>query len=263
MTKIRRYTIPSAAALAVAAGLGLATAPAQAAAVVRYFNGSTFGTAPLTLTQLFNSGAFIEVDEDGNGTFDKKFSNWVNGNTKDPNNPDLFTQTLSNGVTVTGFGSALSAGLQYDLTNFSRTGGALLSLSGTFSYKAESINPGAFKISGVKLDLTNATATAGVGAAAVAAVDDMYSTFVPPDNNVSRSSAVPSVLSDSTSGPLVSQVDVMSQLGLFAQGPGTKTVEIKQFKQTFSQVVIPEPGTVAGLLVAGGLGLAMKRKQQG
>ncbi|CCI17058.1 exported hypothetical protein [Microcystis aeruginosa PCC 9807] len=260
MTKIRRYTIPSAAVLAVAAGLGLATAPAQAAAVVRYFNGSTFGATPLTLTQLFTSGAFIEVDEDGNGTFDKRFSNWVNGNKEDPNNPDLFTQTLSNGVTVTGFGSALSAGLQYDLTNFSRTGTTLLSLTGTFSYKAESINPGAFKISGVKLDLTNATATGGISNGA--AVDDMYSAFVPASNNVAKSSTGTNTPSDSTSGPLVSQVDVMSQLGLFAFGSGNKTVEIKQFKQTFSQVVIPEPGTVVGLLAAGGLGLAMKRRQK-
>ena len=255
MTKIRRYTIPSAAVLAVAAGLGLATAPAQAAAIVRYFDGSTLGTAPLTLTQLFNSGAFIEVDEDGNGTFDKRFSNWKND---DPDNP--FTPTLSNGVTVTGFGSALSAGLQYDLTNFSRTGTSTLSLNATFSYKAESINPGAVKISGVKLDLTNATATGGF--VNNAGVNDMYSTFTPPDNNVFQSSTSPSSLSDSTSGPLVSQVDVMSQLSLYAQGSGSKTVEIKQFKQTFSQVVIPEPGTVAGLLVAGGLGLAMKRRQK-
>ena len=257
MTKIGRYTIPSAAALAVAAGLGLATAPAQAAAIVRYFDGSTFGQAPLTLTQLFTSGAFIEVDEDGNGTFDKRFSNWKND---DPNN-NPFTPTLSNGVTVTGFGSALSAGLQYDLTNFSRTGTGSLTLAGTFSYKAESINPGAFKISGVKLDLTNATATGGSSNGAV--VDDMYSTFAPPNNNVVKSSTGTNTPSDSTSGPLVSQVDVMSQLSLFAVGTGSKTVEIKQFKQTFSQVVIPEPGTVAGLLVAGGLGLAMKRKQQG
>ncbi|BCU09585.1 PEP-CTERM sorting domain-containing protein [Microcystis aeruginosa] len=255
MTKIRRYTIPSAAVLAVAAGLGLATAPAQAAAIVQYFNGSTFGAAPLTLTQLFTSGALIEVDEDGNGTFDKRFSNWKN----DLNTP--FTSTLSDGVTVTGFGSALSAGLQYDLTNFSKTGTGSFGLNATFSYKAESINPGAFKISGVKLDLTNATATGGLSNGA--AVNDMYSTFAPPDNNVVKSSTLPSVLSDSTSGPLVSQVDVMSQLNLFAVGSGSKTVEIKQFKQTFSQVVIPEPGTVAGLLVAGGLGLAMKRKQQG
>ena len=256
MTKIRKYTIPSAAALAVAAGLGLATAPAQAAAIVRYFNGSSFGAAPLTLTQLFTSGAFIEVDEDGNGTFDKRFSNWKN----DVDTP--FTSTLSDGVTVTGFGSALSAGLQYDLTNFSRTGTSLLTLSGTFSYKAESINPGAFKISGVKLDLTNATATAGVTAAAVAAVNDIYSTFTPPDNSVFQSSTVAPVLSDSTSGPLVSQVDVKSELGLFAQGSGSKTVAIAQFKQTFSQVAIPEPGTVAGILAVGGLGLAMKRRQK-
>ncbi len=40
MTKLLRFTIPSAAALAVATALGLATAPAQAAAVVTY-NGCT------------------------------------------------------------------------------------------------------------------------------------------------------------------------------------------------------------------------------
>jgi hypothetical protein len=41
------------------------------------------------------------------------------------------------------------------------------------------------------------------------------------------------------------------------------TSQITSFSQTFTQVVIPEPGTVVGLLVVGGLGLAMKRKQQG
>ena len=253
MTKIRRYTIPSAAALVVAAGLGLATAPAQAAAVVRYFNGSTFGTTPLTLTQLFTSGAFIEIDEDGNGIFDKRFRNWVNDG-------GSFTQTLSDGVTVTGFGSALSAGLQYDLTNFSRTGTPAINLGAALSYTAEAINPGAIKISGVKLDLTDATATGGSSNGA--AIDDMYDAFIPPNNNVSQSSSTPSVLTDSTSGPLVSQVNVMTQLGIFASGTGSKTVAIRQFKQTFSQVVIPEPGTVVGLLAVGGLGLAMKRRQK-
>ena len=253
MTKIRRYTIPSAAALVVAAGLGLATAPAQAAAVVRYFNGSTFGTTPLTLTQLFTSGAFIEIDEDGNGIFDKRFRNWVNDG-------GSFTQTLSDGVTVTGFGSALSAGLQYDLTNFSGTGTGTINLGAKLSYTAEAINPGAIKISGVKLDLTDATATGGTNNAA--SVDDLYDAFSPPDNNVSKSSTGMTTLTDSTSGPLVSQVNVMTQLGIFASGGGSKTVAIRQFKQTFSQVVIPEPGTVVGLLAVGGLGLAMKRRQK-
>jgi hypothetical protein len=253
MTKIRRYTIPSAAALVVAAGLGLATAPAQAAAVVRYFNGSTFGMTPLTLTQLFTSGAFIEIDEDGNGIFDKRFRNWVNDG-------GSFTQTLSDGVTVTGFGSALSAGLQYDLTNFSRTGTPAINLGAALSYTAEAINPGAIKISGVKLDLTDATATGGTNNAA--SVDDLYDAFSPPDNNVSKSSTGMTTLTDSTSGPLVSQVNVMTQLGIFASGGGSKTVAIRQFKQTFSQVVIPEPGTVVGLLAVGGLGLAMKRRQK-
>jgi hypothetical protein len=222
--------------------------------VVRYFNGSSFGTTPLTLTQLFTSGAFIEIDEDGNGIFDKRFRNWVNS-TNDP-----FTPILSSGVTVTGFGSALSAGLQYDLTNFSGTGTGTINLGAKLSYTAEAINPGAIKISGVKLDLTDATATGGTNNAA--SVDDLYDAFSPPDNNVSKSSTGMTTLTDSTSGPLVSQVNVMTQLGIFASGGGSKTVAIRQFKQTFSQVVIPEPGTVVGLLAVGGLGLAMKRRQK-
>jgi hypothetical protein len=168
---------------------------------------------------------------------------------------------LSSGVTVTGFGSALSAGLQYDLTNFSVSGtGFNLFLGAKLSYTAEAINPGAIKISGVKLDLTNATATGGSNNAA--SVGDMYNAFTPPNNSVSKSSTAPSVMTDSTSGPLVSQVNVMTQLGIFASGTGSKTVAIRQFKQTFSQVVIPEPGTVVGLLAVGGLGLAMKRRQK-
>jgi hypothetical protein len=40
------------------------------------------------------------------------------------------------------------------------------------------------------------------------------------------------------------------------------TASVTSFSQTFTQVVIPEPGTVVGVLAVGGLGLAMKRRQK-
>jgi hypothetical protein len=125
MTKLLRFTIPSAAA----AVLGLATAPAQAAAVVRYFNGTSFGTTPLTLTQLFTSGAFIEIDEDGNGTIEKTFSNWKNYDfSKSPNantlgDPKGDIQVSATGTYIPGVsGSAtlnytIVGGLNIRLTN--------------------------------------------------------------------------------------------------------------------------------------------------
>ncbi|MFN9735949.1 MAG: PEP-CTERM sorting domain-containing protein, partial [Microcystis sp.] len=65
MTKLLRFTIPSAAA----AVLGLTTAPAQAAMVT--YPGCA-STSFCTLTELLAGGS-ISVDEDGNGTIEKVF----------------------------------------------------------------------------------------------------------------------------------------------------------------------------------------------
>jgi hypothetical protein len=56
----------------------------------------------------------------------------------------------------------------------------------------------------------------------------------------------------------------MNNLSLSARRTNTVlgTANITSFSQTFNQVVIPEPGTVVGLLAVGGLGLAMKRRQK-
>ncbi|WP_186814361.1 PEP-CTERM sorting domain-containing protein [Microcystis aeruginosa] len=46
-------------------------------------------------------------------------------------------------------------------------------------------------------------------------------------------------------------------------GTSNGTANVRQFQVTFGQrFTIPEPGTVVGLLAAGGLGLAMKRRQK-
>jgi len=45
--------------------------------------------------------------------------------------------------------------------------------------------------------------------------------------------------------------------------PPAGSAQLKSFSLTFAQSTrVPEPGTVAGLLAVGGLGLAMKRRQQ-
>jgi hypothetical protein len=258
MTKLLRFTIPS----AVAALLGLATAPVQAAAMIEYFDGTSMVVGPITLTNLFNSGAYIKIDEDGDGTFDKLFDQWINGK----NGMNIIPSMVSDDVTVTGFGSTLSAGLQYD------AGPAAFSqnFSADFGYTL-TVLPPKLLLSGAKLELTSSTATGGVvnlvqitggftAPVVPAGGTGVYDSNIPNLQPAVLTSSVvftPAVLSTSVSSMLNG-----SAVGIPALGLPEGTSKISQFKQTFTQIAIPEPGTVVGLLAAGGLGLAMKRRQK-
>jgi len=261
MTKILRFTIPSAAALSVAAGVSLATAPAQAAAIIEYFDGTNVVGGPITLTKLFNSGAYIKIDEDGNGTFDKLFDKWINGK----NGMNIIPSMVSNEVTVTGFGSTLSAGLQYD------AGPAAFSqnFAADFGYTL-TVLPPRLLLSGAKLQLTSSTATGGL--VNLVQITGAFTAPVVPASGTgvldSNITGTPDMLTSSvvfTPVALSTSVSTMlngSAIGIPSLGVPQGTSKISQFKQTFTQMAIPEPGTVVGLLVAGGLGLAMKRRQK-
>jgi hypothetical protein len=82
-------------------------------------------------------------------------------------------------------------------------------------------------------------------------------------NNGGGATVPPIVTSPLASlAPSPSMINVSVASNVFGASNGTANV--RQFKLTFGQrFTIPEPGTVVGLLVVGGLGLAMKRKQQG
>jgi hypothetical protein len=253
MTKLLRFTIPS----AVAALLGLATAPVQAAAIIEYFDGTNVVGGPITLTQLFNSGAYIKIDENGDGTFDKLFDEWINGNA----GMNIIPLNVSNAVTVTGFGSTLSAGLQYDAgaPAFSQN------FTSSFGYNL-TVLPTTLRLAEAKLELQNSTATGGL-INLVQIMDDFSEPTVPTSLTVVDSNVVPDVLTASAVFPgLPVSTSVSTMLnGSAVMGPGGPGISvISQFKQTFTQTqfAIPEPGTVVGLLAAGGLGLAMKRRQK-
>lgn len=256
MTKVRKYTISSAAALAVTAGVSLVTVPAEAAAIVTYTGCAS--TSFCTLTELFAGGS-IKIDENGDNTFDKLFDTWTNGK----GGMDTIPSMVSDAVTVTGFGTPSSAGLQYD------AGAAAFSQNFTaaFGYKVTAISPFVAGIVGAKLDLTNSTATGGT-INAVQIQDGYTGSFGTANNQVLDSNMAPDMLTSSTSWTTASPVNVSTMLNGTAfgltppLGPGPGTSKITQFRQTFSQAAIPEPGTVVGLLVVSSLGLGMKRKQK-
>jgi hypothetical protein len=265
MTKLLRYTIPSAAALAVATALGLATAPAQAGMV-------TTGCAAInsfcTLTELLNGG-FIEVDEDGNGTIEKTFSNWKNYDfSKSPNantlvNPEGDIQVSATGTYIPGVSG--SATLNYTVVNNALllepplpTGNAV-SWSATVYFEFDVTSAQYVPIIEQTDKLTGASVVGPTSGTT------SYASF----NNTTLSSDNMSMMTDTmVISPPSTTVMIGNTLDLRARRirtptPLVGTSQITSFSQTFTQVVIPEPGTVVGLLVVGGLGLAMKRKQQG
>jgi hypothetical protein len=260
MTKIRRYTIPSAAALVVAAGLGLATAPAQAAAVVTY-NGCA-STSFCTLAELVDGGGSISVDEDGNGTIEKTFGNWTNYNFfKNP--PTIPVTDPKNNIQVSATGTYIpgvsgSATLNYTVLNNALNLApsiANVTWSAGISFDFTVTSAGYVPMVERKDALTSASTT---GTASNMAMFNAASIM-------GNQTATPtSPVTDIMPFPETTTYTAMNNLSLSARRTTTVpgTASLTSFSQTFTQVVIPEPGTVVGLLAVGGLGLAMKRRQK-
>jgi len=261
MTKLLRYTIPSAAALAVATALGLATAPAQAAAVVTY-TGCASGSF-CTLTELLNGGS-IKVDEDGNGTIEKIFGNWMNYEfTKAPMaNP--VTDPLANiQVSATGTyipGVSGSATLNYTIVgglNIAPPSGNANWNAG-FTFEFDITSAGYVPMTGQIDAITNASVT-GPTTGTPSSVSFNGASIT---GSVSATPSTPAI--DIMTFPATNTLAIMNNMSLLARRTTTVpgTASVTTFSQTFTQVVIPEPGTVVGLLAVGGLGLAMKRRQK-
>lgn len=267
MTKIGRYTIPSAAALAVAAGLGLATAPAQAAAIVTY-NGCGAGATYCTLTQLLAGGS-ITVDEDGNGTIEKTFANWGNYDFMPSGAGNTLSDPASNiRVSATGTyipGVSGSATLNYTVVNNALKLAPTLPVGNALSWSA--VVDFTFDITSAGYVPITEQIDKLTGAAVVGPTSGTtsYASF----NNTTLDSSGTSMMTDTIAlSPPTTTLMVGNTLDLRARRVKIPapvivgTSEITSFSQTFKQIVIPEPGTVVGLLVAGGLGLAMKRRQK-
>ncbi len=258
MTKIPKYANSVVTAVAAAAWVSLATAPAQAAANVVYFDGSTVVGGPITLTKLFNTGAYIKIDEDGDGTFDKLFDKWINGK----GGMNIIPSMVSDAVTVTGFGSNLSAGLQYD------AGAAAFyqNFTADFGYQLTVLPPNLL-LARAKLELTNSMATGGL--VNLVQITDQFSAPAVPTSTLVLNSNISNIPNTLTSSVVFTPAAVSTSVSTMLNGTAIGfpplpqgTSKISQFKQTFTQVVIPEPGTVVGVLAVGGLGLAMKRRQK-
>lgn len=240
MTKIRKYTIPSAAALAVATALGLATAPAQAAAIIEY-NGCA-STSFCLFSELAPAGggagtASITIDEDGDGKIDKKFDKWTRTGVGTPP-ADL---------QISAFGAPLSGGLTFSTA----TGWNVPpnNLSNQFLFDVTAVNPDLL-LTTIKADLITSTSTGmkGIQVNASGAIISDIAGFKTPTDIISLLNPVTDTINLSISGV---------SFGLMG------SAQLKEFKLTFAQSLkVPEPGTVVGLLAVGGLGLAMKRRQQ-
>lgn len=260
MTKIRRYTIPSAAALVVAAGLGLATAPAQAA-LVTYTNCAS--TSFCTMTELLAGGS-ISVDEDGNGTIEKVFKDWTNYDfTKNPGANPVADPQANIRVSATGTyipGVSGSATLNYTIVG----GLNIAPPSGTANWGANIVFDFTVTSAGYvpmvkRMDaLTGASVTSPITGAPSSVV------FNGADITGNSTATPGSPATDTMTFPETNSYLAMNSLSLLARRTPTVagTASVTSFSQTFTQVVIPEPGTVVGLLAVGGLGLAMKRRQK-
>jgi len=258
MTKIK-YIIPTATAL-LATALGLATAPARAA-IVTYTGCAS--TSFCTLTELLGGGS-ITVDEDGNGTIEKTFSNWKNY--------EFFKSPGANPLTdpqgeiqVSATGTYVPGGSGSATLNYTIAGGINLaplvgnttwnsSLAFDFTVTSAGYVPMMNQIDAITNGSVTGPTTGVPSSVAFNGASIMGNQTVTPSTPATDTM---------TLGP-TNTLAVMNNLSLLARrtifGPGTAS--ITSFSQTFTQVVIPEPGTVAGLLVVGGLGLAMKRRQK-
>lgn len=275
----RQKLLVTASALAAAAGMSLGTGPAQAFTTNYSCASGTSGFC--TLQDLFSGGS-ITVDENMDGRIDKEFSGWTLGDverlpTSNPpgNRPPI---PNFNNIQVRAFDAGdLNVGLDYQVLNdalklnpsgTSAGGGQLTqTLRIPYSFAVESFYP--IRLTDNKLNLTQATTTGAAGTTASVTIlervtatsgEELGSKLVTQD----RSGA--SIPNDIIQFPNQEVISVDTILELVARSASTTNravAQLTQFKQTFSQTQIPEPGTVLGLLAVGGLGLAMKRKQQG
>lgn len=261
MTKIRRYTIPSAAVLAVAAGVGLATAPAQAAMVV--YNGCA-STSFCTLTELLAGGS-ITVDEDGNGTIEKTFDNWMNYDFSKGPTVNPLTDPLDN-IQVSATGTYIPGVSGSATLNYTIVGGINLeppsgnaNWTAGISFEFDVTSAGYVPMTG-QIDAITGASVTGPTTGTLSNVAFNGATLM--GSNASATPSNPET--DTMSFAPTNTLAIMNTLNLLARRttsvPGTASVTT--FSQTFIQAVIPEPGTVVGLLVVGGLGLAMKRRQK-
>ncbi|MDB9420847.1 PEP-CTERM sorting domain-containing protein [Microcystis aeruginosa CS-563/04] len=255
MTKIK-YIIPTATAL-LASALGLATAPAQAATVT--YNGCA-STSFCTITELL-AGGYIEVDENDDGTIEKVFANWMNYEfSKNPMGNPLTDPQANIQVSATGTyipGVSGSATLNYTIPG----GINLAPPSGNVTWT--STITWEFTVTSLEyvpiMEQIDALTSASVTSPPTGA-----GSFVSFNGAMIMGNTPPLPVTDTmTLGP-TNVYTVMDSLSLSARrttaAPGTASV--MSFSQTFTQKVIPEPGTVVGLLAVGGLGLAMKRRQK-
>jgi hypothetical protein len=239
------------------------------------------------MTELLAGGS-ISVDEDGNGTIEKVFKDWTNYEfTKSPGLNPVTDPKDNLRVSATGTyipGVSGSATLNYTVVNnalnvaptsanttwfatlnYTIVGGLNLTpLSGNTTWNA-----------GVGFDFTVTSAgyvpivkqmDALTGASVTGPTTGTPSSVSFNGADISGNSTVTPgspVTDEMTLGPINTHT-AMNNLTLLARRTTgvAGTASVTSFSQTFTQVVIPEPGTVAGLLVAGGLGLAMKRRQK-
>lgn len=264
MTKIK-YIIPTATAL-LASALGLATAPAQAA-MVNYIGCGAAATF-CTLTDLLGGGS-IEVDENDDGTIEKTFSNWKNYDfSKSPAANTLGDPKGNIRVSATGTyvpGVSGSTTLNYTVVNNALLvapplpAGNAISWGATVSFE--------FDITSAQYVPIIEQKDVLIGASVVGPTfgTTSYASF----NNTTLSSDGMSMMTDTmvidpptTTAMIANTLDLRARRIRLPIPPIVGTSQITSFSQTFTQVVIPEPGTVVGLLAVGGLGLAMKRRQK-
>jgi len=260
MTKIK-YIIPTATAL-LASALALATAPAQAAPIVTYTGCAS--TSFCTLTELLGGG-FISVDEDGNGTIEKVFEKWTNYDFfKSPGANPLTDPQANIQVSATGTyipGVSGSATLNYTIVggiNLEPPSGNA-SWNANISFEFDVTSAGYVPMTG-QIDAITGASVTGPTTGTLSNVAFNGATLM--SSNASATPSNPET--DTMSFAPMNTLAIMNNLSLLARRTTTipGTASVTTFSQTFTQAVIPEPGTVVGLLVVGGLGLAMKRRQK-
>ncbi len=221
------------------------------------------GATYCTLTQLLAGGS-ITVDEDGNGTIEKTFANWDNynfGKSGPSNNlpdPQGNIRVSATGTYIPGVSG--SATLNYTIVGGLNlappTGNATWGASVDFEFDVTSAGyvPMMDQIDSITGASVTGPTTAPSGVTFNSASISGNQTATPGS---------PATGTTSLMGP-INTYTAMNSLSLQARRTTTLsgTANVTTFSQTFTQVVIPEPGTVVGLLVAGGLGLAMKRRQK-